>query len=174
MVAFAVALAIVLVRSWRLLRAGEPERVILVYTAAASSALAFALLTRMWERYLVIVIACLAPLLFRRWMAWAYAALSLAAFLSLYFHYELDAQAAGFPSLRVDPLFGWVFGGYGIDEFQKRILSLATLAVLLWVALRGWRSVRRRVPRARFSEPRISANVIPVPPQRSRARCCLG
>jgi hypothetical protein len=142
LVVFAVALAIVLARSWRLLRGGGSEPLVLLYTAAASSALGFALLTRMWERYLLVAVVCLAPLIFRKPLAWTFAGLSAAVFLGVYFHYVFDAQLGHFASLRVDPLYGWVFGGRQIDALQKQALSLAVLGALLWVGLRGWRSIR--------------------------------
>lgn len=141
---FAIGIALVMLRAWRALKAGLPEATVLLFTAFASSAMAFALLTRMWERYLLVPIVCLAPLLFFRPLRRAYAALSFALLVSEYYHYVFGAQLREAPTFRIELLYVSLLGGDPIDAWQRRVISGAVLLLLLWLSLLGWRSLHGR------------------------------
>lgn len=141
---FAIGISLVMWQAWRALKAGLPETTVLLFTAAASSAMAFALLTRMWERYLLVPIVCLAPLLFFRRLWRPYAVLSFALLVSEYYHYVFGAQLRRAPTFRIEFLYVTLLGGDPVDAWQRRVISGAVLLLLLSLGVWGWRSLPRR------------------------------
>jgi hypothetical protein len=141
---FAIGISLVMWRAWRALQAGLPEATVLLFTAAASSAMAFALLTRMWERYLLMPIVCLAPLLFFRRLWRVYGVLLFALLVSEYYHYVFGAQLARAPTFRIEFIYVTLLGGDAVDAWQRKLISGAILLLLLWLAIWGWRSLRPR------------------------------
>jgi hypothetical protein len=138
LILYTVGISLVLRRSWWLLKAGVAEASVFLFTAAAASAMAFALVTRMWERYLMVSVVCLVPLIFcgRLWRF--FAALSGALFVSEYYHYVFGAEFRHAPTFRIDFIYRWLLGGDAIDALQRKAISLVVLCLLLWLALRGW------------------------------------
>jgi len=138
LILFAAGVVVVIVRAWRRLVEGIPEHDAFLLLGAATGALGFALLTRVHERYLFVALVCLAPFVLRRGFRWLFAVGSSLLFLNLYFPYAYYANQVGSPSLRVDPLFGWLYGGYSVFTAQQRFLSLIILGFCLFVAWRPW------------------------------------
>lgn len=138
LILFVTGVMVVIVRAWRRLVDGVPEPDAFLLVGAATGALGFALLTRVHERYLFVALVCLAPFVLRRGFRWLFAVGSFLLFLNLYFPYAYYADQVGSPSLRVDPLFGWLYGGYSVFTPQQRFLSLIILGFCLFVAWRPW------------------------------------
>src|SRR5579864_7190802 len=129
--AFLGGAALVLRRvHWALGRGAAEARMLLV-GAGAMSLLAFTLLTRMHERYLFLALACLAPLAFARPLRLAYAALSALFVVNLWYPFEYFNSQWGVPALRLEPLFGWLYGGNATDTWQKTVWSVAFTSVAL-------------------------------------------
>jgi hypothetical protein len=152
MLAFLGGTAFVLWRTHRAIEDGTDEGAALTLAAASTSLLAFALLTRMHERYMFTALALLAPLVFERRLRLAYAALSLLFVVNLWYPYVLFNHEQHVEDLRVNPLFDWMYGAdFARDTWQKKVWSLAVVAVILLVAARGLRWIgappihRRRV-----------------------------
>jgi hypothetical protein len=138
---FTLGIALVFLRAWRALKTGLPEATVLLFTTAAASAMAFALLTRMWERYLLVPIVCLAPLIFFRRLWRPYVILSFALLVGEYYHYVFGAQLRGAPTLRIELIYVTLLGGDPTGAWERRVISGVILLTLLWVAVLGWRSL---------------------------------
>jgi hypothetical protein len=141
---FVLGVSVVMQHAWRELSAGMPQTTILLFSACASSAIGFAVLTRMWERYLLLPIVCLAPLLFfgRFWRS--YILLSAALLLSEYHHYVFGAQLRGARSFRIEFIYVTLLGADAVNAWQRRLTSGLVLVILVWLAFRGWQSLHRR------------------------------
>jgi Bacterial membrane protein YfhO len=137
--AFLAATAYVLWRVHDALERGLDEARVLLAGAAAQSVLGFAFLTRMHERYLFLTLGCLAPLVFGRRFLQTYAALSALFLLDLWYPYAGFNTREGVEALRFEPLFGWLYGGFATDPWQKKVLSLAVVSVAVLFAWRGMR-----------------------------------
>jgi dolichyl-phosphate-mannose-protein mannosyltransferase len=142
LILFALAISLALYLAWRRLSAGDDERAVLLFAAAASAGVGFALLTRMWERYLLVTLVCLAPLIFFRPLGRVFVGLSSALFASDYYHYVFGAQLRHARDFLVEPIYGWLLGGDAVDAWQRKMISAIVLVALLWLAFRGWASVR--------------------------------
>jgi dolichyl-phosphate-mannose-protein mannosyltransferase len=172
---------------WRALRAierGADQARVLTIAAAAVSLLAFALLTRMHERYMFYSLAFLAPLVFVRALRVAFATLSGLFFLNLWWVYAYNNSGGmlGHPrppcSLPAPGCLGvdWTFGGLVMDTWQKKVWSIAVTAIAIAVAWFGVRWVERSQPDSaesvRVRSPRVRApslNSHLTSPRRSRA-----
>ena len=79
----------------------------------ASRLLAFALLTRMHERYMFLALVFFAPLVFVRPLRLAYAALSALFLLNLWYPYAFfNTRWWHVQGFHFDPWFDWLFGGF--------------------------------------------------------------
>src|SRR5581483_6568253 len=162
--AFAAGVGYVLRRVHRALDRGANEARMLLVASAVTSLLAFTLLTRMHERYLFLALVCLAPLAFARALRVAYAALSALFFVNLWYPFEYFNSQWGVQALRLEPLFGWLYGGNTTDTWQKTLWS----AVLTLVALAA-------VPVAlRWAEEGTSRPVAPATTASATRRWPLG
>lgn len=139
MLLFLAATAVVLWRAHRAIERGANEARVLAVAAAAVGLLAFALLTRMHDRYMFLALATLAPVVFVRPLRLAYAALSGLFVLNLWYAYAGFNPRWNIQGFHYDPWFSWIFGGFATDPWQKKALSLAVTAIALAV---GWWGVR--------------------------------
>jgi len=136
---FVAATVWVLREVHRALRRGLDQARVLVVGAAVESLLGYTFLTRMHERYLFLTLACLAPLLFIRQLRLIYAALSGLFLLDLWYAYADFNIRVHAQTLRFEPWFDWIYGGFATDPWQKKVLSLAVTATALLAAWRGMR-----------------------------------
>lgn len=138
--AFGAGVGVLGYHVWRTLGRGASELRVLVFAAAASSCLAFALLTRMHERYLFPALGFLAAVAAfagaARWLG----GLSLLYLVNVYFPW---GEVAKVRSTWFRALYGTVQ-----DSAQKKGLSAVTLGACLWVAWRCTRALSRDEVRA--------------------------
>ncbi len=156
---FAVGTALVLWQAHRAIERGAHEARTYMVASAAVSVLSYVVLTRMHERYMFLSLACLAPLVFMRQLRWALGALSVLYVINLwwvftYFNLEWKVQA-----FHYQPVFNWLFGGLGVDSWQRKVLSLAVTATGLAVVAFGVRWVARTEP-----GPAVAPLVVDAPP----------
>jgi Gpi18-like mannosyltransferase len=161
MLVFAVAVGVTLWRLHRAIERGGNEARALTIAAAVVSVLAYALLTRMHERYMFLSLACLSPLAFVPQLRLALAALSGLFVLNLWYPYAYFNSQWDVQDLRLNPWFDWVFGGFETDTWQRKIWSLAVTAIALLLAWRGIRWAQQ-------------LNHEPEPAQASRASTLVG
>src|SRR5205814_2114408 len=127
---------------WQLHRAigrGLDQARVLMVGAAVESLLGYTFLTRMHERYLFLTLACLTPILFIRPARLIYAALCGLFLLDLWYAYADFNIRVNAQTLRLEPWFDWLYGGFATDPWQKKVLSLAVVATALVAAWRGLR-----------------------------------
>lgn len=134
---FALGAAAVLWRAHRALGRGADEARTLTIAAAVVGLLAFAVLTRMHERYLFLSLAALAPLVFDRRLRLAYVGLSALFVLNLWYPYAYFNSQWHVQDFHVQPWFGWILGGFTDNTWQKRVWSLGVTAIAIAVAWRG-------------------------------------
>jgi Gpi18-like mannosyltransferase len=137
MLAFAVGLGLTLWRLHRALERGAHEARALTVAAAVVSVLAYALLTRMHERYMFLSLACLTPLVFVRPLRLVLAGLSGLFVLNLWYPYAYFNSQWNVQDLRFNPWFDWLFGGFENDTWQRKVWSLAVTAIAILLAWRG-------------------------------------
>jgi dolichyl-phosphate-mannose-protein mannosyltransferase len=139
-----VALAL---RSWRSLDRGVDAGVVALFGVVAVTSVAFALLTRMHERYLYLAVAGLAPFVAYRPLRWALAGLSIAFFLNVHFVYVYFSRNSLPPgdAWTIQPLYHLLFGT-AQDAWERKVLSILTSLGCLAVAWLGWRALERRAP----------------------------
>src|SRR5947208_9319069 len=125
MLAFAVGVCLTLWRLHRAIGRGADEARALTVAAAVVSILAYALLTRMHERYMFLSLACLAPLAFLRPLRLALAGLSGLFVLNLWYSYAYFNAQWKVQDLRFNPWFDWTLGGFATDTLQRKVWSLA-------------------------------------------------
>jgi Gpi18-like mannosyltransferase len=135
---FAVAVVAVLWRLRRELAAGAVEARAYVLAAAVTSLLGYTLLTRMHERYAFTSVVLFAPLVFARPLRWAYGLLSAALLLDLWYAFAYYNSQVHVQALRFEPLYGWLYGGFAFDTWQKKLISGLFTAGALVVAWRGF------------------------------------
>jgi Gpi18-like mannosyltransferase len=146
MLAFAVGLGLTLWRLHRALERGAHEGRALMVAAAVVSVLAYALLTRMHERYMFLSLACLSPLAFIRPLRLVLAGLSGLFVLNLWYPYAYFNSQWGVQDLRINPWFDWIFGGFATDTWQRKVWSLAVTAIAILAAWRGLQWVQELKP----------------------------
>ena len=129
--AFLAGAGYVIWRAHRALGRGADEARVLVAAAGATTLLAFILLTRMHERYLFFALVCLAPLVVVRRLRLPYAALCGLFLLDLWYPYVYFNAEHHTQTLAVQPLFGWLFGGFTTDSVQRTVWSLLLTATAL-------------------------------------------
>jgi Gpi18-like mannosyltransferase len=134
---FAAAVVFVLVRTHRALERGASSPPTLVFAAALTSLLGYVFLTRMHEHYVFPSIVLLAPLAFKRPIRRAYAALSAFLLLGIWFSFVGYNIQAHVQALRVEPLFGWLYGDFTFFTWQTRTYSFLITALALVLAWRG-------------------------------------
>ena len=137
---FAVATGVVLWQIHAAIGRGAPEATALTIAAASVALLAFALLTRMHERYMFLALVVFAPVIFLRPLRIVYAALSALFLLDLWapyaFYNTVWWHVQGF---HYNPWFDWLLGGFVTDPWQKKVWSALVTAIALVVAWRGAR-----------------------------------
>ena len=164
----------------------------LIATAVATNLLAYTMLTRMHERYMFPVIACLGPLLMWRWFRAAYWTLSILFVLNLWYPFALyngqwdaSGRVGRVYGLTIQPWFRWFFGNIdAVDTGQKKLWSF--LVVVVTVAFVGvyyrW-LLRPQLPRVwarQMLAPGRSDSVpdrgrpVPPAPERAAARDATG
>ncbi len=138
--AFAVATIALMVRAWRSFARGVDANAVAVFGAVAVTCAAFALLTRMHERYLYLAVAGLAPLVGHRLFRRALATMSVFFFFNVHFVYVLFSHSSSPPghAWTIQPVYDALFG-MARDAWQRKALSIATATVCLAVATLGWR-----------------------------------
>lgn len=129
-------------RAWRSMARGEREGRVLIFGGAALTCLAFAVLTRIHERYLFLAIACLAPLVAYRVMRRTLVALSVLYLVNVYFAYVYYVEYVKRKAIRI-PGYDLLYGTIN-DSAQRKTVSLATGVLCLVVAWRGWRWLESR------------------------------
>jgi Gpi18-like mannosyltransferase len=142
MLAFVVGINLTLWRLHNAIERGANEARTMMVAAAIVSVLAFALLTRMHERYMFLSLACLAPLVFVRSIRLALAGLSGLFVLNLWYPYAYFNSQWKVQDLVYNPWFDWIFGGFATDTWQKKVWSLAVTAIAILLAWRGIRWVQ--------------------------------
>jgi Gpi18-like mannosyltransferase len=135
---FAAAVVFILVATHRALDRGASWSPTLVFAAALTSLLGYALLTRMHEHYVFPAVVLLATLTYQRPIRWAYAALSALLLLSIWFSFVGYNIQAHVQALRVEPLFGWLYGDFSFFTWQTRTYSILVIAIALVLARRGF------------------------------------
>jgi Gpi18-like mannosyltransferase len=148
MLLFAAATAWLLRQVHRAIERGLDQTRVLIVGAGVESLLGYTLLTRMHERYLFLTLACLAPVLFVRSFRVVYAALSGLFLLDLWYAYADFNIRVHAQTLRFEPWFDWVYGGFSTDPWQKKVLSFTVVATALVAAWRGLRWLERLEPAA--------------------------
>jgi Gpi18-like mannosyltransferase len=164
--AFVAGTAYVIWRAHRSINRGHDEARVLVAAAAMTSLIAFTLLTRMHERYLFPVLACLAPLVVWRGFRWIYVAVSTLFILNLWYplavyngQWKYYNPTWKLTTFYYQPVFRWVFGNIATtDTWQKKMWSLFMVVACVVLVGRGFRWVERG------EEPIPSLDVVPLPP----------
>jgi len=149
--AFVAGTAYVIWRTHRSINRGHDEARVLVAASAMTSLLAFTLLTRMHERYLFPVLACLAPLVVWRGFRWMYAAVSTLFVLNLWYPFAVyNGQWKYYnPTWKLttfyyQPVFHWLFGNIATtDTWQKKMWSLFMVVACVVLVGRGFRWIER-------------------------------
>jgi hypothetical protein len=133
-----------LVLAHRAIGRGAHQARTLLATAAVTNLVAYTMLTRMHERYMFPVIACLAPLVIWRGFRAAYWVLSGLYVINLWYPFALyngqwdaQGQVGRVRGLQWQPVFRWFFGDINtFDTGQKKFWSaLVLIAMLAVVAL---------------------------------------
>jgi Gpi18-like mannosyltransferase len=149
--AFVAGTAYVIWRAHRSINAGHNEARVLVAAAAMTSLIAFTVLTRMHERYVFPVVACLAPLVLWRGFRWIYAAVSTLFVLNMWYPFAVYNRSwkLYYPTWKLttfyyQPIFHWVFGNIATtDTWQKKMWSLFMVAACVVLVGRGFRWIER-------------------------------
>jgi len=148
--AFAIATIAIMIRSWRSLARGVDATAVAVLGAVATSCVAFALLTRMHERYLYLAVAALAPLVRYRRFRWVLLIMSALFFLNVHFVYVLfSGSSSGEHARTIESVYRALFG-LTKDAWQRKALSIATAMTCLAVATFGWRWLEQRAAASRI------------------------
>jgi Gpi18-like mannosyltransferase len=138
---FIAGTVLVLWQAHRAIERGAHEARTYMVASTAVSLLSYVVLTRMHERYMFLSLACLAPLIFVRYMRWSFVALSLLYVLNLWWVFAYFNLGWGVQAFHYQPVFDWLFGGLGTDSWQRKVLSLAVTATGLTVVALGVRWV---------------------------------
>ncbi len=176
--ALLAGVAYVLWAAHRAIERGTDEARALMVAAVCTSLLAYTFLTRMHERYMFLSLAVLAPLAFERRFRRALGGLSALFILNLWWPYAYFNSKGNFEDLRVQPLFDWIYGAdFAIDTWQKKLWSLAVVAITLALVWRGPRWVaelgppqRRETPHADVTPPAAGSLANPADDVPSSAR----
>ena len=171
MLLFLAGTAFVIWRTHRAIERGAPQALALTIASATVSLLAYAVLTRMHERYMFTSLAILAPLVIVPRLRLAYAALSALFVLNLWYPYtyfNADWKNAGYPveDFHFEPWFNWLLGGIHTDTWQKTVWSLAVTGITAVLVLRGgewawWPGVAKKREPARGPErPAATAPIV--------------
>ena len=137
---FVVLAAAVCVLAWRALRAGVDEGRVLFFGGAATALVAFAIVTRIHERYLFLPLTMLAVLIGIRWIRRGFVVLSVLYLVNVYFPYVYYLRYVKRPA----PSLGGFFDAfYGPDIYgaRMRVLCVVVGVACLGLAWRGWRAV---------------------------------
>lgn len=141
LVVFSATAAAIALRSWKSLTAGVDAEAVLLLGTAAITCAAFALLTRLHERYLYLAIAVLAPFVGDRRFRWALAILSVCYVMNVHFVYVYYSQHSVPPggAWTIHALYDALFGsGQGAGAAELKFLSISTAAVCLGFAAFAW------------------------------------
>jgi hypothetical protein len=145
---FGAATAWLIWQVHRAIERGLEQARVLIAGAAIESLLGYTFLTRMHERYLFLTLACLAPILFVRPVRLIYAALSGLFLLDLWYAYADFNIRVNAQTLRFEPWFDWIYGGFAADPWQKKVLSLGVTSIAVLAAWRGMRWLQGLEPGA--------------------------
>jgi hypothetical protein len=129
---------VVLARAWRALRAGEDEARVLVFGGVALALVAFAVVTRVHERYLFLPLALLAALIANRWMRRAFFVLSGLYMLNIYFPYVYYLRYVERPAPDLGGFFDALYGT-DIGGTRMKVICLLVGSACLAIAAVGWR-----------------------------------
>jgi Gpi18-like mannosyltransferase len=140
---FLVAAAAVLWQVHRELERGAVEARLFLLGSAVTSLLGYALLTRMHERYVFTSVVLFAPLVFARPFRWVYGLLSAALLLNLWYAFAYYNSQIPVQALRWEPVWGWLYGGFAFDTWQKKLISGIFTAGALIVAWQGFAWLRQ-------------------------------
>lgn len=143
--AFAVIGSYVCYRTWAALRRGIDEARAAYFGAVAISLVAFAVLTRVHERYLFLALALGAVFVTDRVPRAVFAAGSILYLGMLWFPFVFWQRIAGLPAKELGPLYGFLFGREP-DAIRLRVYAFVTGAASLAIAIGGWRAIVRRSP----------------------------
>jgi hypothetical protein len=137
--AFAAATIALMVRAWRSFARRVDATAVAVFGVLAVTCVAFALLTRMHERYLYLAVAGLAPFVGHRPFRRVLAIMSLFFFVNVHFVYVLFSHSSSpGDAWTIQPVYNALFG-LAKDAWQRKALSVATAMACLAVATLGWR-----------------------------------
>jgi len=111
----------------------------LIATGVAINLVAYTLLTRMHERYMFPVLACLAPLLVWRWFRAAYWTLSILYVINLWYPFALyngqwdaSGRVGRVYGLAPQPIFRWFFGDINaVNTDQKKFWCVVVVVAML-------------------------------------------
>jgi len=139
LVGFALATIALAARGWRSLDRRVDANAVALFGAVAVTCAAFAVLTRMHERYFYFAVIGLAPFVAHRPFRWALAALSVCFLLNVHFVYVFYSHHSSPPgdAWTIRPVYDMLFG-MAKDAWQLKALSTVTAVVCLAVACLGW------------------------------------
>ncbi len=144
MLAYLAGTAYVLWRVHRSINRGHNEARLLLVSSVMVSLIAYMFLTRMHERYMFPVLACLAPLVIWRGFRWIYAALSLLFVVNLWYPFALFNRGWFVSTFEFQSGFNWIFGNIdATDTWQKQAWSLFGVVTCVVLVLRGFRWIER-------------------------------
>jgi len=143
--AFATATIALAARGWRSLARRVDANAVALFGAVALTCAAFALLTRMHERYFYLAVVGLAPFVGHRPFRWAMAILSVCFLLNIHFVYVFYSHHSSPPgdAWTIRPVYDILFG-LAKDAWQLKALSTITALACLAVASLGWRWLDRQ------------------------------
>ncbi len=137
--AYAAGTGYVLWRAHRAINRGHNEARVLLAAATMTSLLAFTVLTRMHERYMFPVLACVAPLVIWREFRRIYAALSVLFLLNLWFPFAVYNRQFHVATFQFEPVFSWVFGNIDtFDHWQQKMWSGLMVVACVALVTRGF------------------------------------
>lgn len=138
--AFGIGLVLILWLTHRAITRGHNQAIVILAAAAGVNLVAYTVLTRMHERYMFPVLACLAPLAVWKGFRAAYWTLSTLFVLNLWFPLALyngqwnsNGNVGRVYGLRWRPVFEWFFGD-NIDapnSAQRRFWSFLVVVVMI-------------------------------------------
>lgn len=168
----ALAVVALLVAAHWCIQRGCNQARTLVATGVAINLVSYTLLTRMHERYMFPVLACLAPLVVWRWFRAAYWTLSALYVVNLWYPFALyngqwdNAGNVGrVYGLAPQPLFRWFFGDINaVNTGQKKFWCVVVVLAMIAFVAGCYRWLRKpQVPRAWERRLRTAATTSAVP-----------
>lgn len=146
LVAFAAATIAIAGRAWQSLARRIDASAVALFGAVALTCAAFALLTRMHERYSYLAVVAFAPFVGYRPFRRALTILSVCFLLNVHFVYVFYSHHASPPgdAWTIQPVYDMLFG-VTKDAWQLKALSFIMSTACLAVACLGWRWLDRHM-----------------------------